>query len=65
MVRSSEVPEGSPCPCCGRFVPQVRKDLLGVDTCKECTEQPKRVKRVKVTSGGGNARVQVEYAVSE
>ena len=56
-----EIPEGNPCPKCGQFVPEMRKILLGVDTCTKCTPQPKRIKRVATSMGGGNAVNQITY----
>lgn len=29
------------CPTCGKETPNERQEILGVETCKDCTEQPK------------------------
>jgi hypothetical protein len=56
-----EIPEGSPCPKCGQFVPQLRKVLLGVNTCARCTPQPLRIKKITTKTGGGNSVTHIEY----
>jgi len=33
-----------PCPGCGKDVPDERRDLLGVETCVDCTPQKPRPK---------------------
>lgn len=37
---TAEVETTHACPTCGKDTPDLRMELLGVETCKDCTVQP-------------------------